>query len=1257
LRSNFTFTQVHKVDAIMKSKLFLSILIAVLLAGSAQAQYTGDNQTNTISGVSSNWVSTAYFVGQNWDNDALVIQAGGVLSNGFAYVGYQSGADFNTALITGSGSTWSNANDLSIGYLGVLNSLTISNGGALYNATGFIGNAAFSDDNAALITGSGSVWSNAQDLSVGYFGAENSLTIANGGIVYDFTGHIGNQTGANDNTVLVSDPGSVWNNADNLFVGSFAVGNSLTVTNNGAVLCSSTVSIGEGGTFNTALVTGSGSIWSGGDSGLSVGTGGSGNSLTIASGGKVYSGNGAIGQGSGTVNPGINNTVLVTGSGSLWSISFGGLSVGEGGSGNSLTISNSGHVVCTDGGVIGGESSTNNTVVVASGGTLVVSNAGFGILVVSPSGGPDSLVLNGGNVTVDGLVLTNGLNSVIAFNGGTLASGETLVTTPQAFVVGDGTDAAVFHLSGGVHSFGSVLEIQNNASLTGCGTINGNVLIDAGGAVLADCGGTLTFTGSVTNNGSIIATNGTFINFYGPVVNSGQIGPTNSVHYYPIVPSTGNTNSWINPAGDKWEQGFNWSAGAPSIIQPAVYITNASSKTVAIDSGTAFGFTNTLTVSNLTVSGPSGSTNTLLVNTMDVSTPLQIVSNLTVNAGGIVAVTNSALEVDGSGAVPGTSGLFIGVSSAGEQLSIHGGRVSGDVAYLGYNSSSSNNSVLVGGSGSVWSNANNLYVGYGGAFNSLIITNGSTVYNARCIIGLPSGANNNTVLVTGSGSVWNNANGNELDVGYLGTGNSLTIASSGTVYNGGGVIGFQSGTSNNTVLVTGNGSVWSNANILDVGYGGALNSLTISNGGVVYDGFGFIGYQSGANNNAALVTDSGSVWTNTLQLVVGNSGSGNQLVVTNSGAVSAPSLLVGLNAGAQGTLTLNGGTISLGNFLSVGRNASSTGTVWITAGTIVCTNNDARVGRDGVGQMTVSNGTVSLNALLVGYSSGARGTFTMAGGQMSVVPSNIVVGYFAGAIGAVTVTGGNLTLSGNGNLIIGQAGMGTYLQSGGTVAVNQLILTNGANSVIAFNAGLLTSSGTSVTNSQLFVVGDGADAATFQLNGGVHSFANNLELSNNATLSGCGTINGNVVVDPGGTVFANCGGKLTFTGILTNNGTMQAVNGTVLQAYGLVVNNGVIIATNGSVQFLGGLVNNGCVLTETDVQISSITRSGNNITIQVPSGTCATYQLQVTPSLKPATWTPLGPSQGGTGGALTFTDTGGATNRPGRFYRIDITLP
>ena len=87
------FTQLlhlRKADTTMKSKLSLSILAAVLLTGSAQAQFTGDNQTNTISGVAvPYWTANdAYYVGQYSVDDALVIQNGGVLSNTLGYIGY-----------------------------------------------------------------------------------------------------------------------------------------------------------------------------------------------------------------------------------------------------------------------------------------------------------------------------------------------------------------------------------------------------------------------------------------------------------------------------------------------------------------------------------------------------------------------------------------------------------------------------------------------------------------------------------------------------------------------------------------------------------------------------------------------------------------------------------------------------------------------------------------------------------------------------------------------------------------------------------------------------------------------------------------------------------------------------------------------------------------------------------------------------------------------------------------------------------------
>ena len=417
-------------------------------------------------------------------------------------------------------------------------------------------------------------------------------------------------------------------------------------------------------------------------------------------------------------------------------------------------------------------------------------------------------------------------------------------------------------------------------------------------------------------------------------------------------------------------------------------------------------------------------------------------------------------------------------------------------------------------------------------------------------------------------------------------------------------------------------------------------------------------------------------------------------------------MYVGYGHGSQGTLTFAGGDISVVSNLVAGAMSNATGMIQITGGNLSVTNQSGTgqlaIGRwgsgsllqgggsltmdrltigcavsnviigipffpktnavfgssPGVGQVTLSNGVLRARTLEVGYGNGSQGTLTIAGGVTSV-DSNLVAGVLSNATGVIQVTGGNLSVtnqSGTGQLVLGQWGRGTLVQGGGTVTVDQLVLTNGANSVFAFNAGVLTSGGTFVTNSQRFFVGDGTNAATFQLNGGVHSFANNLEIRNDATLTGCGTINGNTVVDLGGTALANCG-TLTFTGIVTNNDTMRAIEGSVLGFYGTVVNNGVIDIINGSTLFHGGFINNGTVVSTDTVRITDTSIFGNDVLIQIPSYVGHTYQLQITPSLTPTNWANAYAPQPGTGNPLTFTDPSGATNVPSRFYRIQITTP
>ncbi|HUK81251.1 MAG TPA: hypothetical protein VLZ12_01330, partial [Verrucomicrobiae bacterium] len=90
-----------------------------------------------------------------------------------------------------------------------------------------------------------------------------------------------------------------------------------------------------------------------------------------------------------------------------------------------------------------------------------------------------------------------------------------------AMSVGDGVQTAVYHLLDGWHSFNNGLRIRSNSFLTGCGTITGTVVIDAGGNVVTDCG--LVFTGNLTNNGIVHAQNGSVLEVDGPFVNNGVL--------------------------------------------------------------------------------------------------------------------------------------------------------------------------------------------------------------------------------------------------------------------------------------------------------------------------------------------------------------------------------------------------------------------------------------------------------------------------------------------------------------------------------------------------------------------------------------------------------------------------------------------------------------------------------------------------------------------------------------------------------------
>jgi T5SS/PEP-CTERM-associated repeat protein len=478
----------------------------------------------------------------------------------------------------------------------------------------------------------------------------------------------------------------------------------------------------------------------------------------------------------------------------------------------------------------------------------------------------------------------------------------------------------------------------------------------------------------------------------------------------------------------------------------------------------------------------------------------------------------------------------------------NGGTLVSSGSHIGY--AGTNNSAVLRDIGSIWKTVF-VYVGDAvGGGNSLVITNGGRVANEGLARIGRFGSNNNRVLVSGSGSSWRNTN--DLTIGEIASGNSLVISNGAGVDDRFASIGDSGANSNNSVTVTGTGSVWTNRSSLNVGAGAVSNSVVIRDGGVVLSGDGNIGYAGGRASRVA-VNDVGSLWNCQGNLVIGLFTSEHTLAISNGGLVIAANLYVGY------------GTSSSNNLVS------------LDSGSLVVTNGS------GSGVLSVLNGSVRLN--------------------------------------------------------------------GGTVTVDQLFVTN----TFTFNKGTVHSAATSVTNGQQFVVGDSTSVANLNLLGGLHSFNDGLRIANNAVLTGCGTINGTVVVDAGGAAFADCS-PLVFTQSLTNNGSLRAINGNVLEAYDTVVNNGTIDLINGGItNFHGTFINNGVVLDSNSVVVAQISDSSNDIVAQIQSVSGHTYQLQVRDALDASTWSDILAPQSGDGGLLTFTDPGGATNVPARFYRFRVS--
>ena len=149
-------------------------------------------------GVSNHILSGNLVVGNDSSFNQLIITNGALLANnGAGTIGLDPGARSNSVLVAGAGSQWRASDSLFVGSIGAFNLLAVENGGLVADDIGYIGLADASSNNTALVTGPGSLWSNAGALFIGNAGVGNRLIVSDGGVVRNGSAILGNFSSAN----------------------------------------------------------------------------------------------------------------------------------------------------------------------------------------------------------------------------------------------------------------------------------------------------------------------------------------------------------------------------------------------------------------------------------------------------------------------------------------------------------------------------------------------------------------------------------------------------------------------------------------------------------------------------------------------------------------------------------------------------------------------------------------------------------------------------------------------------------------------------------------------------------------------------------------------------------------------------------------------------------------------------------------------------------------------------------------------------
>jgi T5SS/PEP-CTERM-associated repeat protein/autotransporter-associated beta strand protein len=362
---------------------------------------------------------------------------------------------------------------------------------------------------------------------------------------------------------------------------------------------------------------------------------------------------------------------------------------------------------------------------------------------------------------------------------------------------------------------------------------------------------------------------------------------------------------------------------------------------------------------------------------------------------------DNSLTVANAGTMLAASGnVVVGVSESGNRLVVSNGatvvasgadRDPASGALIGYNAGASNNSIMVTGAGSTLTSPMGVTVGLNGSGSSMVISNGGAASSDIGQIGYAAASSNNSVLVMGIGSAWNNPNSsNGIQVGVSGQG-TLTVADEAEVnlHNA------------STGLTLGQNA--GSSGTLNIGRYGAQDAAgTISTPKIVFgDGTGTINFnQSTGTDISAPISGNGSV--NQL-------GSG-MTILSGNNTYTGPTTVV------NGTLLVDGevglSDVSVSSGAAFGGGGILGGNLTLDAGAkFVFSLSDALTVNGG----SVSFGRFGINDLVGLDSTVANGAYTLIDGTATIDFANLV---HMGEASAFNLGGGKQAYFSAGSLVV-----------------------------------------------------------------------------------------------------------------------------------------------------------------------------------------------------------------------------------------------